>query len=105
MDQKNLLTDEIRKHLKQVFNLQEKRVRIYDDFDVRFKEYLLDAPDFNSARLESICRETAEEMNSISREIILIKSNFSPQVYNMPIVFNLVEKLQHFEQQKFKNVS
>lgn len=105
MDEKNLLTGEIRKDLIQVFYLQEKRVRVYDDFDVKFKEFLLDAPDFNPTKLELICKETGNEMNCISREIIQIKLNFSPQVYNVPFLFNLVERLQDLEQLKFKTVS
>lgn len=105
MNQNNLLTDEISKELKQVFSLQEDRVRIYDDFDIKFKEYLLDAPDFNSTKLEVICKETADKMNSISQGIIKIKLKFSFQVYDVPDLFHLVDKLQGLEEEKFKIVS
>lgn len=100
-----MLTGEIRQELKQVFNFQEDRVRIYDDFDIKFKEYLLDAPDFNLTILETICKETADRMNSISQRIIEIKLKFSPQVYDVPLLFELVKKLQSLEKEKFKTVS
>ncbi|CAF0930855.1 unnamed protein product [Brachionus calyciflorus] len=102
MEPNSLLNEAIHKDIKRIFELHEKRVFVYNEFEIRFKEYLLDAPSFNSDKLQSICKEIGDQMNIISQEILGIKSNFSPQVYNQKKLFNLVEKIQDLEQNKFK---
>ena len=99
-----LLKQEINKQIKEIFDLQEKRVYLLNEFDIKFKEYLLDAPKFQLDKLKLLCKTITDEMNLISSQILTIKSNFSNQVFDLKNLFNLVEKLQSNEQIKFQDV-
>lgn len=99
-----LLKSELRTHLKKLFDLQEERVHVWCDFDTRFKEYCLSAPQFDLKKLQLICKQISEKMNSISSRILEIKNMFSPEVYNIRSVYELVERLQTNEQLKFQTV-
>lgn len=100
----DLLKIELKKNLKEIFDLQEQRVHLSNEFETRFKEYLLDAPHFDLNKLKDLCKEISERMNSISKQVLEIKLKFSPQVYNSNVLFKLVERLQNHEQIKFKLV-
>lgn len=99
-----MLNEELKKNLKEIFSLQERRVHLSNEFETQFKEYLLDAPNFNLNKLKLICGQTSDQMNLISKRILEIKSDFSEQVFNAPGLFKLVERLQQNEQIKFKLV-
>ena len=105
MDDKYLFKQEINQQIKEIFELQEKRVHTLNEFDIKYKEYLLDAPKFQLDKLKLLCKTTSDEMNLISSQILKIKSNFSSQVFDMKNLFNLVEKLQSNEQIKFQDVN
>lgn len=100
-----LLKEEVKKNLREVFDLQEQRVHIWNEFDLRFKEYTLDAPNFELRKLQLICKEIGEQLNSVSAQIIQIRERFSSDVYNVRSVHDLVERLQSNEQMKFQLVS
>jgi len=99
-----LLKLELNKQLKEIFELQEERVHVSNKFETSFREYLLDAPNFDLKKLQLICKTISEEMNVISSKIISIKNCFSPQVYNIKRLYELVELLQTHEETKFKLV-
>jgi hypothetical protein len=99
-----LLKLELNKQLKEIFDLQEERVHVSNKFETSFREYLLDAPNFDLKKLQLICKTISEEMNVISSKIISIKNCFSPQVYNIKRLYELVELLQTHEENKFKLV-
>ena len=101
---KNLLKDELCKQVQQILKLQEERVHVWSDFDVKFKEYTLDAPHFELCKLQSICRLISEHLNLISMQIIAIKNQFSNDVFDVKNLYDLVEKLQANEQIKFQLV-
>ncbi len=101
----NLFKEELKNNIKQVFELQEQRVYVWNEFDIRFKEYTLDAPNFRLRRLQLICKETSDQLNSISKQIIAIRDSFSSEVYNVKRLYNLVADLQESEQVKFKLVN
>ena len=101
---KNLLKDELRKQVQQILKLQEERVHVWNEFDVKFKEYILDAPHFELKKLQSICRLISEQLNLISMQIIAIKNQFSNDVFDVKNLYDLVEKLQSNEQIKFQLV-
>ena len=99
-----MLKQEINKQIKEIFDLQEQRVYLSNEFETSFKEYLLDAPNFDMNKLKQLCKDTSDKMNSISQKIIIIKNNFSSQVYDVKILYDLVEYLQSNEQTKFQLV-
>ncbi len=99
-----MLKAEINSQLKQLFSLQEQRVLLLNEFEVKFKEYLLDAPDFKHAKLAAICKQVSDDMNDVSMKILSIKRTFGPECFNLVNLFGLVEQLQSFEQNKFKLV-
>ena len=92
------------KQLKEIFELQEERVHISNKFETSFREYLLDAPNFDLKKLQLICKTISDEMNVISAKIISIKNNFSNRVFNIKRLYDLVESLQLNEEAKFKLV-
>lgn len=100
-----LFKEEVKKNLKEVFDLQEQRVHIWNEFDLRFKEYTLDAPNFELRKLQLICKEIGEQLNAVSAQIIQIREKFSNDVYNVRSVHDLLERLQSNEQMKFQLVS
>ena len=95
-EQKNLLT--------KVFELQEERVHIWCDFDTRFKEYCLSAPEFDLKKLQLICKQISDKLNSVSSRILEIKNMFSSEVFNLKSIYDLIERLQANEQIKFETV-
>lgn len=99
-----LLKEEIGKSLRDVFYLQEERVHLLNDFDLKFKTYLLDAPKFNLETLKSLCQTTSERMNDISRKILNVRDKFSSECFNVKCLYDLIDKLQEGEQKKFKLV-
>ena len=99
-----MLKQELNKQLKEIFELQEERVHVSNKFETNFREYLLDAPNFDLKKLQLICKSISDEMNGISAKIILIKNHFSPHVYNVKRLYDLVEALQAHEETKFKLV-
>lgn len=90
--------------IKSIFDLQEKRVHVWNEFDLKFKEYTLDAPDFELKKLQLICKEISDQLNAISTEIIALKETFSQDHSITKAIFKLVEKLQENEQVKFQLV-
>jgi hypothetical protein len=103
-DEGALLKTELKNQLKQLFELQEERVLIWSEFDVKFKEYCLSAPQFDLNKLKLICKEISEKMNSISIRIVKIKNMFSSEVFNLENIYQLIDRLQATEQIKFKTV-
>ena len=99
-----LLRAEISSQLKQLLSLQEQRVRILNEFEINFKEYLLDAPDFDHAKLKLICKRVSEDLNEVSRRVLAIKRLFSVDCFDVANLYGLVDKLQSQEQLKFKLV-
>ena len=99
-----MLKEEVSKQISEVFKLQEERVHIWNDFDTSFKEYLLDAPNFNFKTLQVLCKRISEALNEISMKILTIKNNFSENVYNRKNVYELIESLQTNERVKFELV-
>ena len=99
-----MLKEELSKQISEVFKLQEERVHIWNDFDTSFKEYLLDAPNFNLKSLQMLCKRVSEALNEISMKILAIKNNFSENVYNRKNVYDLIENLQTNERIKFELV-
>lgn len=100
-----LLRAQIQASLKQVFDAQEDRVRLLNDFDQQFKIYLLDAPEFNLETLKTLCKTTSERMNEISARIIRVRDEFSPDCFGVQRIYELVNRLQENEQAKFKLVN
>ena len=98
----SLLKKELNEQLRQVFGLQQERVLLLNDFEIKFKEYLLDAPNFDFENLKKICKTTTDEMNRVSAEILAIKRNFSSDCFNIATLYNLVDRLQDYEATKFK---
>ncbi len=84
--------------------MQEERVHVWNDFDTSFKEYLLDAPNFNLKNLQVLCKRISETLNAISIKILAIKNNFSENVYNRKNIYDLIENLQANERIKFELV-
>lgn len=103
--EKSLFKTELRQLIKQVFELQEQRVHVWNEFDLKFKEYTLDAPNFRLKRLQLICKEISDQLNSISMQIIDIREKFSSEVFNVKKLYNLVADLQASEQIKFQLVT
>ncbi len=103
--EKSLFKAELRQLIKQVFELQEQRVHVWNEFDLKFKEYTLDAPNFRLKRLQLICKEISDQLNSISMQIIDIREKFSSEVFNVKKLYNLVADLQASEQIKFQLVT
>jgi hypothetical protein len=103
-DEGALLKTELKNQLKQLFELQEERVLIWSEFDVKFKEYCLSAPQFDLNKLKLICKEISEKMNSISIRIVKIKNMFSSEVFNLENIYQLIDRLQATEQIKLKTV-
>jgi hypothetical protein len=101
----DLFKGEVKQNLREVFELQTQRVHIWNEFDLRFKEYTLDAPSFELKKLQLICKEIGEQLNSVSMQIIRIKEKFSSDVYNVKSLYELLEQLQSNEQMKFQLVS
>jgi hypothetical protein len=99
-----LLKTEVSNQLKQLFAFQEQRVLLLNEFEIKFKEYLLDAPDFKHAKLAAICKQVSEDMNDVLMRILAIKKTFSPECFNMSGLYGLIEQLQTHEQNKFKLV-
>jgi hypothetical protein len=90
--------------LKQVLTLQEQRVLLLAEFEIKFKEYLLDAPNFNHEKLKALCKRVSEDMNEVSSRILAVKRTFSTECFNLPVLYGLIERLQSLEQHKFKLV-
>ena len=101
----SLLKAQLDKHLLDVLTLQEERVLAWREFDVSFKEYLLDAPAFDAAKLQRICRHAAQKMNSISERILGIKLKLSAEVYDATKLHAQVEELQSCAARKFQLVN
>ena len=99
-----LLKNEINQQLKHLLMLQEQRVLVLNEFELKFKEYLLDAPDFNFTILKTICKSASHELNSISTRIIEIKKYFDEDCFNIIAILNLIERLQEHEKNKFQLV-
>lgn len=93
-----------REQLKRLFALQEQRVHALGEFDIKFREYLLDAPEFDINKLKLMCKETSDEMNEISSAVLAIRQMFSSECFNSPLVYSLIDRLQTYEQTKFKLV-
>lgn len=100
----SLFKAEQSKLIKEIFELQEQRVHIWNEFDLKFKEYTLDAPNFRLKRLQLICKEISDQLNSISTQMIAIREKFSKEVFNVHRLHELVERLQEHEQIKFQLV-
>ena len=103
-DKGALLKTELKNQLAQTFELQQERVLVWSEFDVRFKEYCLGAPQFDLNKLKLICKEISDKMNSISIRIIKIKNMFSSEVFDVKNVYQLIDRLQTSEQIKFQTV-
>lgn len=103
-DEGALLKTELKNQLKQLFELQEERVLIWSEFDVKFKEYCLSAPQFDLNKLKLICKEISEKMNSISIRVVKIKNMFSSEVFNLENIYQLIARLQATEKIKLKTV-
>ena len=99
-----ILKEDLNKFLQQIFQLQEERVLYWNEFELQFKEYLLDAPNFDLEKLKLICKGIGNKMNDISSKILSIKSNFSNQEHGIKKINDLIEKLQTNEQMKFQLV-
>jgi hypothetical protein len=100
-----LLKNEINQQLRDLFALQEERVFLLSDFETKFKEYLLDAPDFKFETLKHICKSVSDSMNDLSARILKIRQNFGADCFNVLKLFNLVNRLQEYEQEKFRLVA
>lgn len=99
---KSLLKLELTRQIKAIFALQEERVLIGNDFDVQFKEYLLEAPNFELNKLQLICKAVSERMNKVTQSIMDIKVQFSDEMFAAHALHKLVEQLQTLEATKFK---
>ena len=95
---------DFKESIKSIFDFQEQRVHVWNEFDLLFKEYTLDAPYFDLKKLQLICKDIGDELNSISSKIILIKEAFSQNRAITKDLHKLIEKLQENEQIKFKLV-
>lgn len=100
----SLLKAELRNHVAKIFTLQEERVHVWSEFDIKFKEYCLTAPQFDLKKLQLICKQISDKMNSISTRVIEIKNMFSSDVFDAKQVYALVDRLQLNEQFKFQTV-
>lgn len=100
----SLLKAELRNHVAKIFALQEERVHVWSEFDIKFKEYCLTAPQFDLKKLQLICKQISDKMNSISTRVIEIKNMFSSDVFDAKQVYALVDRLQLNEQFKFQTV-
>ena len=96
--------------INKLFSLQEERVIVYKEFLRSFKEYLSEIrldhnvnndENINFIQFRFICKLISEKFNIISNQILEIKNKLS----NDSNLFKLVEKLQQFEEKKFKLVS
>jgi hypothetical protein len=99
--------------MKTLFLLQEERVLVYKEFSSYFKEYLIDinikkensatvSENLNFIQFRFICKQISEKFNKISLQILEIKKNLSDNRKNL---INLIQKLQDYEENKFKLVS
>lgn len=95
---------EIKENIRQVFNAQEDRVRLLNEFDAQFKTYLLDAPEFDLNSLKLLCKTTSEQMNEISMRILAIRNQFGAECFDLKSLYTLVDRLQDGEGRKFKLV-
>jgi hypothetical protein len=102
---RSLLKVEINKQLKELFSLQQKRVLISNEFEIGFKEYLLDAPNFNFNKLQTLCQQITNQMNAVSADVIKIRNLFSMDMFAIDRIYKLIEMLQDREQLKLKLVS
>ncbi len=100
----HLLKSELRSQITNLFQLQEERVHVWSEFDVKFKEYCLTAPQFDLKKLQLICKQISDKMNAISLQVITIKNIFSGDVLDVKRVYGLVERLQLNEKAKFETV-
>ncbi len=100
----HLLKSELRSQITNLFQLQEERVHVWSEFDVKFKEYCLTAPQFDLKKLQLICKQISDKMNAISLQVITIKNIFSGDVLDVKRVYGLVERLQLNEKTKFETV-
>lgn len=98
----------LRELVSSLFALQEERVFIYNEFDIKFKEYLLDAPKFNHVRLKLICKTISDQLNEVNAKILKLKERAAAgqaEVKECRLVAKQIEKLQANEEAKFKLVS
>lgn len=98
-----------------IFSLQEERVLIYKEFSNSFKDYvndirknddsasasnLVSSENVNFIQFRFICKQITEKFNKISSQIIKIKE----LLVDHKELLKLVEKLQEYEENKFKLV-
>ena len=111
--------------VKTIFSLQEERVQIYKEFSNLFKEYLNEikksdnsgandgdndlylfedggfvAENINFIQFRFMCKQITEKFNKISAQILDIKKLLADN----RALFKLIEKLQEYEENKFKLV-
>ena len=100
--------DNFKELVNSLFSLQEERVFIYNEFDIKFKEYLLDAPKFNHERLKLICKSVSEQLNEVNAKILKLKDRATAVagggVKECRLIVKQIEKLQANEETKFKLV-
>ena len=100
----HLLKSELQAQIIRIFQLQEDRVHVWSEFDVKFKAYCLTAPQFDLKKLQLICKQISDKMNAISLQVIAVKTIFSSEVLDAKRAYELVERLQLNEKAKFETV-
>jgi hypothetical protein len=73
-----------------------------NEFETKFKEYLLDAPNFDLNKLQLMCKDVSNEMNIISKNILTIKND--ELMKDDKNIIGLIERLQSGEESKLKLV-
>ena len=102
--------DDGAKHaIRRLFELQQQRVLTFNEFEIKFKEYLLDAPKFQLERLKLICKQIGDAFNEINRQIIeqvlnYLKETTAAAANDNASLIKLVESIQENEEVKFKLV-
>lgn len=95
--------------IQKIFLLQQERVVIYKDFSNVFKDHVNynssnSGESINFIQFRYLCKQISEKFNKISLTIIKIKEILLNE-RNNNVLFNLIENLQHYEENKFKLVS
>ena len=99
--------DNFKELVNALFDLQEQRVFIFNEFDIKFKEYLLDAPKFNHEKLKLICKTISDQLNGVNVKILELKKRAEAdqnEIKECRVIAKQIERLQSNEELKFKLV-
>ncbi|XP_022087914.1 uncharacterized protein C19orf60 homolog [Acanthaster planci] len=87
--------------IKELFSLQEERIKIYQQLDQGHNVYLGTSPEYDFLTYRQVVHDCTEEFSRISKRVITIEELFQGAFHNAEIA-KLIRKIQENEQAKLQ---